>query len=136
MPETSTPHPTHLSHRLIPESGVIVAEIKQALGPSDFAALAATADDWIKTHGSLSGLVLHAHHFPGWESLRGMISHLRFVRDHHKEVKRVALVTEARLASITEQLAAHFVKAEVKTFGFDKLEEATAWAGANVLTTR
>jgi hypothetical protein len=129
MQETSTAHPPRISHRLIPEAGVIVVEIQQALGPADFAALAATADDWIKTHGSLSGLVLHAHHFPGWESLRGALSHLRFVRDHHKEVKRVALVTEARLASIAEHLAQHFLKAEVKVFAFDKLEEATAWAG-------
>ena len=115
-----------------PEAGVIIVEIKGALGASDFAALAKTADAWIATRGSLAGLVLHAHHFPGWESLRSVISHIRFVRDHHREVKRIALVTDSRLASLTSQLAEHFVKATIKVFGYDQLEAATAWAGSSI----
>ena len=130
MLEKQTPTPAHIAPRLLPQSGVIVVEIKQALGPADFAVLAATADEWIKTHGALNGLVLRAHHFPGWESLRGVMSHIRFVRDHHREVKHIALVTDSRLAGLLPQLAEHFVKAEVKAFAFDELDEATVWAGA------
>lgn len=130
MLEKQTTTPAHIAPRLLPESGVIVVEIKQALGPADFATLAATADEWIKTHGALNGLVLHAHHFPGWESLRGVMSHIRFVREHHREVKRIALVTDSRLASLMPKLAEHFVKAEIKDFAFDELDRATVWAGA------
>jgi hypothetical protein len=129
MLEKSADLTAHISHRLLPESGVIVVEIKGALRASDFASLAATADAWIGTHGTLNGLVLHAHHFPGWESLRSVISHVRFVRDHHREVKRIALVTDSRLASLTSQIAEHFVAAKIEVFGYEKLEAATAWAG-------
>jgi hypothetical protein len=118
----------------LPQAGVIVLEIKEALKSADFAALGATADQWIGTHGSLNGLVLHAHHFPGWESLRGVISHVRFVRDHHREVKRIALVTDSRLASLTQQLAEHFVKATIKVFSYDQLEAATTWAGGATIS--
>ena len=128
MPETSTELPSNVSHRLLPEAGVIIVEIKGALRASDFAALAKTADEWIATRGSLNGLVLQAHHFPGWETLRSVISHVRFVRDHHREVKRIALVTDSRLASLTSQLADHFVKATVKVFDYEQLDAATAWA--------
>ncbi|HWP07618.1 MAG TPA: STAS/SEC14 domain-containing protein [Polyangiaceae bacterium] len=130
MLENQTTTPAHIAPRLLPESGVIVVEIKQALGPADFALLASTADEWVKTRGPLNGLVLHAHHFPGWESLRGVMSHIRFVRDHHREVRRIALVTDSRLAGLVPQLAEHFVKAEVKAFAFDELDAATVWAGA------
>jgi hypothetical protein len=130
MLEKQTSTSAHVAPRLLPESGVIVVEIKQALGPADFALLATTADAWIKTHGALNGLVLHAHHFPGWESLRGVMSHIRFVREHHREVKRIALVTDSRLAGLVPQIAEHFVKAEVKAFAFEALDEATVWAGA------
>jgi hypothetical protein len=118
-----------LSHRM--DAGVIVVEIKQALGAEDFDALTATADAWIHAHGSLNGLVLHAHHFPGWESLQGVIKHIRFVKDHHRTIKRVALVSDARLASLMPQVVEHFVGAELKAFGYDHLEEAVAWARAN-----
>lgn len=130
----ATELPSRNSHRLVPPAGVIVVEIKEALKAADFAALGATADQWIGTHGSLNGLVLHAHHFPGWESLRGVISHVRFVRDHHREVKRIALVTDSRLASLTQQLAEHFVKATIKVFGYDQLEAATTWAGGATIS--
>jgi len=117
-----------ISHRMVPESGVLVVEIKEALRASDFEALSATADAWIQTHGNLNGLVLHAHHFPGWESLQGLIKHIRFVKDHHRKIKKVALVTGAKLASLTSHVAEHFVEAELKTFGYDEVDAAIAWA--------
>lgn len=129
MLEKSTELPAKISHRLLPEAGVIVVEIQGALRASDFASLAATADAWIGKNGSLNGLVLHAHHFPGWESLRSVISHVRFVRDHHREVKRIALVTDSRLASLTSQIAEHFVAAKIDVFGYDGLDAAIVWAG-------
>ena len=122
------PERAGVSHRLLPESGVILVEIQQALRATDFDALAATADAWIQSHDFLNGLVLHAHSFPGWENLRSLIRHVRFVRDHHRKIKRVALVTDARLASLTPHIADHFVEAEVQRFGYEHLYEAIRWA--------
>ena len=119
-----------ISHSVLPEAGVIVVEIQKALGPRDFDALAATADAWIDAHGSLDGLVLRARHFPGWESLQGIVKHIRFVRDHHRKIKRIALVTNAKLATLAPELADHFVEAEVRHFGHAELDEAVAWARA------
>jgi hypothetical protein len=62
----SLPEGAGISHRLLPESGVIVAEVKEALRAQDFDALATTADTWIEAHGNLQGLVIHAREFPGW----------------------------------------------------------------------
>lgn len=126
----SLPGEPGISHRILPEAGVIVVEIQKALRPQDFDALTATADVWIDAHGSLNGLVLRAQHFPGWESLQGIIKHVRFVRDHHRKIKRVALVTNAKLAALTPELADHFIEAEVQCFGYAELEEAVAWARA------
>lgn len=121
------PERSGLSHRLLPESGVIVVEINEALRAQDFDALAVTADNWIHAQGVLNGLVIHAHHFPGWENLRGLIRHVRFVRDHHRKIKRVALVSDAKLASLAPQIGEHFVEAELKHFGYDELNAALDW---------
>jgi len=117
-----------VSHRIIPESGVIVAEVKQPLRAQDFDALAFTADAWIEAHGSLQGLVIHAREFPGWENLGGFLRHVRFVRDHHREVKRIAFAADSKLASVAPVLAEIFTAAEVKSFAYDELDIAIAWA--------
>ena len=56
----SLPEGAAVSHRVLPDSGVIVVEVKQALRAQDFDALAFTADNWIEAHGYLQGLVIHA----------------------------------------------------------------------------
>jgi hypothetical protein len=124
----SLPDGTAFSHRLIPEAGVIVAEVKGALRAQDFDALALTADTWIEAHGDLHGLVIHAREFPGWENLGSFLRHIRFVRDHHRKVKRIALAADSKLATLAPRLGEHFVKAEVKSFGYDELESAIGWA--------
>jgi hypothetical protein len=119
-----------ITHRLLPDAGVIVIEVKHALRAEDFDSLSATADQWIKEKGALNGMVVHAHHFPGWENLAGLIKHVRFVKDHHKKIRRIAVVTNARLASLAPSIAEHFVEAEIQNFAYDKLDDAIAWARA------
>jgi SpoIIAA-like len=124
----SLPQGATVSHRLLPEYGVIVVEVKQALRAQDFDELAFTADSWIETHGGLQGLVIHAHEFPGWENLGSFLRHVRFVRDHHRKIKRIALAADSKLASLAPMLAEHFVQAELKSFGYDERERAITWA--------
>ena len=124
----SLPEGAAVSHRLLPESGVIVVEVKQALRSQDFDALALTADAWIEAHGDLQGLVIHAREFPGWENFGSLLRHVRFVRDHHRKVKRIALAADTKLATLAPKIAEHFIQAEVKSFGYDELHAAIAWA--------
>ena len=124
----SLPEAAAISHRLLPESGVIVVEVQQALRAQDFDALAFTADAWIEAHGDLQGLVIHTREFPGWENLGSFLRHIRFIRDHHRKVKKIALAADTKLASLAPHIAEHFVQAEVKSFGFDELDTAIAWA--------
>ena len=128
----SLPEGPAVSHRLT-DAGVLVVEVNQALRARDFDALAATADGWIESHGALQGIVIHAREFPGWENLGGLVRHIRFVRDHHRRVHRVALASDSRLAGLAPRLGEHFIEAEVKRFGYDELDAAIAWAGSGEL---
>jgi hypothetical protein len=124
----SLPEAAAVSHHLEPETGVLVVEVSQPLRVQDFDALAVTADSWIEAHGDLPGLVIHTREFPGWENLRGVIRHVQFVRDHHRNVRRIALAADTKLASLAPRLGEHFIAAEVKTFRYDDLASAVAWA--------
>lgn len=118
-----------LTHKLLAEAGVLVVEAHGPLRREDFDALAAAVDPWIEAHGELRGLVVHARAFPGWENLGSFFRHLRFVRDHHRRVRRVAVCAGGTLAALAPRLTEHFVKAEIRHFGYDDLEAAIAWAG-------
>ena len=72
----------------------------------------------------LAGLIIEVSKFPGWESIGTMAAHFRFVRDHHKHIKKVGVVTDSALGKIAEQLASHFVSAEIRHFFAGELEAA------------
>jgi hypothetical protein len=124
----SLPEGPGVTHRVLPESGVIVVEVTEPLRAQDFDSLAATADAWLATHDEVPGVVLHARAFPGWENVGGLLRHVRFVRDHHRTVRRVALAADTKLADLLPRLTEHFVQAELRHFGYDELDDAIAWA--------
>jgi hypothetical protein len=122
------PEKPGIEHRLIPESGVVVVEVTQPLHATDFDALGLTVDAWLETHAELRGLVLHTTAFPGWENIGGLVRHIKFVRDHHREIHRVAVVVDGPLGALAPRVAEHFVHAEVRSFPDGHLDEAVAWA--------
>ncbi|MEU7429931.1 STAS/SEC14 domain-containing protein [Streptomyces sioyaensis] len=127
---SSLPEGPGISHRLVPETQVLVAEIQQPLRTQDFDALALTVDSWLEVHEELTGVVFHAREFPGWENAGSLLRHVRFVRDHHRKVRRVALAADSKLAGLVPHLANHFVRAEVRRFGYDELDDAVAWSAS------
>ena len=100
---------------------------KSALEEGDFVQLAKTVDPYIGEIGQLAGLIIEAPTFPGWESLGAMAAHFRFVRDHHKHIKKIALVTDSALGNVAEHLASHFVSAAIRHFPAGELEAAKQW---------
>jgi hypothetical protein len=49
------------------------------------------------------------------------------VRDHHKHIKKIAVVTDSSMGSVAEKLASHFVVAEIRRFPAGELEAAKQW---------
>jgi SpoIIAA-like len=109
-------------------TGVLTAEVTEALAVEDFEKLAAVADPWLREHGELSGVVLHVRGFPGWASLGSLVRHMRFVVGHQGKVARIALVTDAPGAETLASVVAHVVHPQVRAFPFADLTAATAWA--------
>lgn len=116
-----------IDFHLDPATAVLTVHPESALQKSDFVALADAVDPQIDQHGDLAGLIIEAPHFPGWDSFGALVTHLRFVRDHHKHVKKVAVVTDSHLGDAAEHLASHFVSAQIRHFPADAANEARAW---------
>lgn len=115
-----------VSHRLIPNTGVMVVEVHAPVEAHDFDSLAAATEEWVESHGALDGFVIRAGQLPRWENL---LRHLRPVRHHHRRVERVALAMDERQRATLPDLAPHFVNAEILSFGYEAIDRAITWAG-------
>lgn len=116
-----------IDHELRAESGILVVRPKGRLSEKDFASLSANADEYIRTHGALKGLVICAEKFPGWENLDGFIAHFKFVRDHHRKISKVAFVSDSDVLALLPILASHFISAEVRHFKASDENAAISW---------
>ena len=112
---------------LDPQTAVLTIRPQAALDKSDFTTLAETVDPQIEQHGDLAGLIIEAAQFPGWDSFGALVSHLLFVRDHHKHVKKIAVVTDSHLGDAAERIGSHFVAADIKHFPAGDIDAAKAW---------
>ena len=116
-----------IEHTLDAANSILYLRPKSALEQGDFAQLAKTVDPHIEKTGGLAGLIIEAPRFPGWESFGAMAAHFRFVRDHHKRIRKVALVTDSAIGNVAQHLASHFVSAEIRHFAAGELEAAKQW---------
>ena len=116
-----------VSHQLLQDQGVLIVRPQGALEAEDFAGIAAAVDPFIDKQGGLRGLLIEAESFPGWRDFAGLVSHMQFVRNHHKHIKRVAAVTDSAFGAIAPSVASHFTAADVRHFPFAAREAAMAW---------
>ena len=113
-------------------SGIAILEPSGPLSEYDFKLAAKIIDPYIEKSGALNGLIIHVENFPGWDSFAALSSHLRFVKDHHKKISRVAFSTDSVVGNFASTIGSHFVNAEIKVFSYQDLELAKEWIVGDV----
>jgi len=116
-----------IEYDLDTEHSILHVRPTSAIEQEDFIKLASAVDPHIEAAGGLAGLIIETPGFPGWESFGAVVNHLRFVRDHHKHVKKIAVVTDSHLGDVAEHVTSHFVSAEIKHFPAGPFEAAKQW---------
>jgi hypothetical protein len=116
-----------LSYQILENENIVVIEPKGVLSKADFFNLTKDVDLYLLRTGILNGVLIYATNFVRWDSFGAMITHLRFIRDYQRLIKKVPVVSDSVMASIMPKLVDHFVSAEVKGFAFDDKNEAMAW---------
>ena len=111
--------------------GILILEPIGPLQSTDFEKLAREVDPYIIEKGTLNGLMIYAKSFPGWDSFAAFLSHIKFVKNHHQKIKKIAAVTGSGFLSIMPQVANHFIQAEVRHFDYDDKDTALHWLKAD-----
>jgi len=116
-----------LEHELRRDHGILIVRPKGPLDAADFVKVARDIDPHIEAEGKLVGLLVDAPSFPGWNDFAGLIAHFRFVRDHHRKIERVAVVTDDTMLHIVPRIAEHFAHPVIKVFGASETPRALNW---------
>jgi hypothetical protein len=119
-----------IQFELLRDQGILILSPNGPLEAGDFERISEEIDPFIALNGKLGGLMICAKAFPGWESFGAMVSHLRFVKDHHRKIDRIAAVTDSEFLRIMPHIAKHFVSAEIRQFPSDERTQALAWLEA------
>ena len=107
--------------------GIAILEPDGKLSENDFKSAAKIIDSYIEKSGKLNGIIIHVKSFPGWDSFSALITHLKFIKEHHKKVSHVAFATDSPIGGFAEHVASHFVNAEIRSFSFSELENSKKW---------
>lgn len=116
-----------LDYNLDKTSGILTLEPKAALTADDFKSLTAEVDSYLANHDKLTGILLSIAHVPGWENFAALVHHMRFARDHHKRIARVALLTDNSLLKIAPKIVAHFAHPQFHVFASGDRASAVDW---------
>src|SRR5262245_4924721 len=101
---------------LLADKGILIITPQGALSADDFARVAAIADPYIAEKGQLAGLMIRAASFPGWDSFASLIEHMKFLRDHHRKIARVAAVTDSSFIKVARAVAQHLAQPDIRQF--------------------
>jgi hypothetical protein len=116
-----------VEYELLRDEGILIIRPRGSLEVSDFQRIAAEIDPYIEANGKLHGVMIDAKSFPGWKDFAALVAHLKFVRDHHRKIERIAAVSDSDFAAIAPKIANHFVQAEIAHFEHALKDEALAW---------
>ena len=119
-----------LNYSIMRTEGILLLRPGATLSKEDFGELNAAVDAYLSEHAKLHGVMIHAKGFPGWENFGGFTAHMHFVHEHHKQVERIAVVSDSTLAGMAELLGKHFTSAEVRHFPFADDAKALEWLEA------
>jgi len=112
---------------LLRDRSILVVTPDGPLTKTDFDKLASEVDPFLASKRKLVGLMIYAKSFPGWENFAALVSHLKFVADHHRQIERIAAVTDSEFLKIMPRIADHFVQAKIKHFDFEEKDQALVW---------
>ncbi len=110
------------------EENLVTVKPTGRLAKEDFERLSEAVDGYINVNDLVPNLMIVAESFPYWESFTAFFAHARFIRMHHKIVKKIAIVGDSFVLSNLPAIADHFVSAEVRHFAHNDLEKARKWA--------
>jgi hypothetical protein len=76
--------------------------------------------------------MIYSKSFPGWSDFAALIGHLKFVKEHHRRIAKIAAVTDSGFLSIIPHITKHLIDAQIIHFDYRDKQDALNLPGSNV----
>ena len=116
-----------LKHELLRNESILTVIPEAPLEAKDFEELNREVDPYIAETGKINGLMIYTASFPGWDNFAAFLSHMKFIKNHHQKIDKVAAVTDSSFLSILPRVSSYFVQAEIRHFAWHDKEAAIDW---------
>jgi SpoIIAA-like len=116
-----------LHFELLRDRNILIVAPDGPLEKADFEHLAKELDPVIASKETLTGLLVYVAKFPGWKNFGAFASHLKFIADHHRQIERIAALTNSRNLKAMSRIAGYFVHPNIKHFDLEQETQALAW---------
>ncbi|MDB2414218.1 STAS/SEC14 domain-containing protein [Rickettsiales bacterium] len=115
-----------LSITITTSDNLIEVTVSNKLQTRDFKELADHVDALIKKYGNIR-ILINAMAFDGWESVKAAEEHFCFVKKHHKDVERIAVIASHSWQHWLVAMARVFVHPKIEVFDVDQITKAKEW---------
>jgi hypothetical protein len=75
-----------IDFKLLRDRSILIVTPGGPLEKADFEQLAKAVNPFIASKGKLVGLMIYTETVPGWESFGALVSPIKFVADHHRQM--------------------------------------------------
>ena len=106
---------------------IVILEPDGNLTDDNFMLACNIVDTHIELKNSIIGIIVITKEFTNWDSFADLLQHLVFVRDYHRKIKHIALVSDTTVVGFADRMIRHFSQAEVCSFPYNNFEHARKW---------
>jgi hypothetical protein len=117
-----------LSIEIKERKNIVIVTPDGAISATDIDNMAAEINGYINDHDRVPNIVIHTKSIPYWSSFKSVEKHLKFVKNHHEIVSKVAIVSDSKLLWLAKTIVDRFTGAKVRRFTEEAFDDAVAWA--------
>jgi hypothetical protein len=100
--------------------------VPRKLCDDDFQRITPEVDSFISQHGKIR-LLVDVSSFNGWNNAAALLKHIQFIKDHHRNVERIAVVGARSWQHWVIGVIRMIVHPEVKAYDRNQQNEALRW---------
>lgn len=109
------------------KNSIVIVRPEGRLTAEGFVQLSSVIDAYLKQHDKLKGLIIETVSFPGWKNIDAFIAHIKFIKNHHNKIQKIAIVTNSKFAIMGKNTIGLLVKPEIQHFPYGQVELAKQW---------
>ena len=102
-----------------PHGKISETDIRDTAGPQ--------IDRLLRDKGHLSGVLVDAREFEGWEDFSAFAAHVKFIKDHHDKVDKIAVINGGENHDFLKRIFSLVPHIEFRFFAGDEEQTAEQW---------